>query len=202
MSRKYKQTRKLYAMRSQTDPFVNGSYRHAIETLRATSEQPTSKLIAPLAGDPPASPESHRFRGEDRSDASRLEARKSHSREFMSRQPSNYLKALISKQVQSIRKEGHEYALTYERHLSLIRSNCHYCGARPYRIGLPSLVCKNNGIPTNGIDRMDSQVGYTANNCVPCCWPCNRMKLNTGYEDFIARCGMIATRAQDYLADL
>lgn len=28
----------------------------------------------------------------------------------------------------------------------------------------------------NGVDRLDSSMGYTPDNCVPCCWECNNMK--------------------------
>lgn len=36
----------------------------------------------------------------------------------------------------------------------------------------------------NGIDRIDSTKGYSADNCVPCCSKCNRMKLDHSIEDF------------------
>jgi hypothetical protein len=38
----------------------------------------------------------------------------------------------------------------------------------------------------NGIDRVDSSMGYVAGNVVPCCSTCNRMKLDHSYDDFIA----------------
>ena len=46
---------------------------------------------------------------------------------------------------------------------------CIYCG---------------NKITTAGIDRIDSSVGYTINNCVPCCYRCNVAKNNMNIEEF------------------
>jgi 5-methylcytosine-specific restriction endonuclease McrA len=37
----------------------------------------------------------------------------------------------------------------------------------------------------NGIDRIDSNKGYTMDNCVSCCWTCNRMKGNMTQQNFL-----------------
>lgn len=37
----------------------------------------------------------------------------------------------------------------------------------------------------NGLDRIDNSVGYTEDNCVPCCAVCNRAKNSMGYNEFI-----------------
>ena len=52
-------------------------------------------------------------------------------------------------------------------------------------------VARNRHGQPNGLDRLDSDKGYDPDSCVPCCWPCNRKKSNTGYEDFIIRCQKI-----------
>ena len=36
----------------------------------------------------------------------------------------------------------------------------------------------------NGIDRIDSNIGYTVNNCVPCCTICNHMKNDLTTDEF------------------
>ena len=46
--------------------------------------------------------------------------------------------------------------------------NCHYCGVSG----------------PNGIDRIDSSLGYSRNNCVPCCKHCNYVKGNLSMNDF------------------
>jgi len=60
---------------------------------------------------------------------------------------------------------------------SIIKKPCKYCGYQ--------------GEYYNGIDRVDSELGYTKNNCVSCCAICNRMKLNYKVEDFIGYCEKI-----------
>ena len=41
-------------------------------------------------------------------------------------------------------------------------------------------------IPVNGIDRIDSTLGYTSANTVPCCSLCNSMKSTLSPDNFIA----------------
>jgi 5-methylcytosine-specific restriction endonuclease McrA len=53
---------------------------------------------------------------------------------------------------------------------------CHYCG---------------NKIIGVGLDRIDSSIGYTIENCVPCCKDCNIMKNAKGYDEFIQKCKQI-----------
>lgn len=42
-----------------------------------------------------------------------------------------------------------------------------------------------NGEPFSGVDRVDSKLGYSLDNCVPCCATCNRMKLDLDVNDWI-----------------
>ena len=53
--------------------------------------------------------------------------------------------------------------------LLFYNTNCYYCGD------------KIKGI---GIDRLDNSIGYTKNNCVPCCSTCNFMKHVLNIEEF------------------
>lgn len=60
--------------------------------------------------------------------------------------------------------------LTDSEFLELVTKSCAYCGhTQEY----------------NGIDRIDSNKGYTINNCVPCCSWCNTMKLDHSLEEFL-----------------
>ena len=52
----------------------------------------------------------------------------------------------------------------------LITDNCFYCGVDPR--------------PTNGIDRVDSSLGYLENNVVTACRQCNLAKLDSSRSDF------------------
>lgn len=40
----------------------------------------------------------------------------------------------------------------------------------------------------NGIDRIDSTIGYLKNNCVSCCSKCNYMKMRLDKKEFIEQC--------------
>lgn len=65
-------------------------------------------------------------------------------------------------------RRGYVFELTLDQLNKLINSNCLYCG-------------KDGG----GIDRYDNTIGYTINNSVPCCRPCNLSKHAQTPEAFI-----------------
>lgn len=65
-----------------------------------------------------------------------------------------------------------DFHLTDEDVLTLITSACTYCGET-----------SSHGI---GIDRVDSQLTYQANNVVPACWTCNRAKGNMSQHQFLS----------------
>ena len=55
---------------------------------------------------------------------------------------------------------NYQMELTDDEIKEFLHKPCHYCG-EPH---------------ANGIDRLDSTKHYTKENCVPCCFICNRMK--------------------------
>lgn len=65
------------------------------------------------------------------------------------------------------------FELTFEQFTNLIMSNCSYCGTEPSRDF--SRRDEKEGL-LSGIDRIDSDGGYTLENCTPCCTMCNRAK--------------------------
>jgi len=56
-----------------------------------------------------------------------------------------------------------DFELSEEEFNKLVKTECNYCG-----------IMQEKGF--NGIDRIDSTVGYIASNCVSCCTMCNFMK--------------------------
>jgi len=74
------------------------------------------------------------------------------------------------------------WTLTDEQAWSLLRGDCKYCGASPGRF----MKRKGRGgeIPINGIDRVDSNLGYTIENTVPCCKICNLAKNVLSEHEF------------------
>lgn len=67
----------------------------------------------------------------------------------------------------------------------LILSNCHYCGREPFNV-LKRLKSKKIQLMYNGIDRYDPELGYTNENCVPCCYYCNHAKLDLTFDQWIS----------------
>lgn len=84
-------------------------------------------------------------------------------------------------------KHGREFALNRDTFLGLTSSNCHYCGQSPHQIlNRSKYTGKGNGAYIyNGIDRINSDIGYLPDNCVSCCRMCNYAKNDMSYPDFI-----------------
>ena len=79
------------------------------------------------------------------------------------------------------RKNNYEWSLTFDEFQNLITQPCKYCGDSSggencYR----------------GIDRINNSLGYTLQNCVPCCKLCNLMKYVYPVDQFLTQCKAIA----------
>jgi hypothetical protein len=72
------------------------------------------------------------------------------------------------------------FEITKEEYLLLVVSPCNYCG-----------IIQEKGF--NGIDRLNSSIGYVKNNCVSCCAMCNYMKGCLNKDIFIQRVEHIST---------
>lgn len=82
------------------------------------------------------------------------------------------------------------FKLTEDAFAKLVTSPCNYCGRPPERQLSPSRMRKNSihaAFRWNGIDRIDSDKGYTEDNCVPCCQPCNEMKSDKSRDEFLSQ---------------
>jgi hypothetical protein len=90
---------------------------------------------------------------------------------------------------QHANERGLDFSLEKDSFRHLTQMNCYYCGDEPKDFFKPK--APNGGYLSNGIDRKDNAMGYTIENCVPCCRICNQMKSNKSYEDFITRCWKI-----------
>lgn len=76
-----------------------------------------------------------------------------------------------------------QFNLSKEDFLSLVSSDCIYCGNPP--ITKEYITTHKSYYAANGIDRIDLSKGYTLDNCVPCCTKCNVMKLDYSKLDFL-----------------
>lgn len=78
---------------------------------------------------------------------------------------------------------GIPWGLTREETIVLISQPCFYCGCSPkHEWRRPDV---NGGCRWNGIDRVDNKQGYTKENAVSCCGPCNKAKLDRSLDDFL-----------------
>lgn len=88
--------------------------------------------------------------------------------------------------IQGATSRSLSWELTDDQFANLIKGNCHYCGESPKPIQYLRRYNKTSQqVSVNGVDRKDSLIGYTIENCVPCCSMCNRMKMAFSYNDFL-----------------
>ncbi len=93
----------------------------------------------------------------------------------------------------SAEQRGLDFPLSREIFVRLLYHDCYYCGAPPNIHYAPHGRKNREGLlPLNGVDRLDSSLGYTADNCVSCCTLCNRMKMKLGHNEFIRQCMKVA----------
>ena len=99
------------------------------------------------------------------------------------RKPGGSFRRLLAIYKRAAKKNLREFSLSEEEFRQLTKSVCFYCGVEP------SQISKTNTEQYiyNGVDRKDNSVGYTTENSVPCCWPCNELKGDRNIDDFLAR---------------
>jgi hypothetical protein len=80
------------------------------------------------------------------------------------------------------KKRNLKFELTKLQFAALTSQNCSYCNAEPKELKnkKDSFVVRK----MNGIDRVNSAIGYTFNNCTPCCKVCNYMKQELSEQEF------------------
>ena len=97
----------------------------------------------------------------------------------------NKIHSLNLRAEQGTGRKYKDWELTLEEFSELVTQNCKYCGAEPeYRPYYTTKSNPNEKLYAHGLDRVDSSIGYTYSNCVPCCTVCNRMKLDLSVDEF------------------
>jgi hypothetical protein len=83
--------------------------------------------------------------------------------------------------VRNAKKRNIEFKITKENFENMVTSPCYYCGFLP-----ENLYSKENKYNSkiNGIDRINSSLGYIDKNIVSCCKICNRFKMDMSFEEF------------------
>lgn len=82
------------------------------------------------------------------------------------------------------RMKGLEFALNEADFKALCGAACAYC----------------RRAAAGGVDRVDNECGYTAENCAPCCTECNYAKNAFSEEVFRGRCAAVAGRRSELAA--
>lgn len=83
-------------------------------------------------------------------------------------------------------KRNYKWNISKEFFKKLLNNNCYYCNNTPIsEYSNSEIKTDENTLRYNGIDRKDNSMGYLEENCVSCCFWCNRMKMNLSYNDFI-----------------
>lgn len=77
------------------------------------------------------------------------------------------------------RKNTRDITLSLEEIVNILFDNCYYCNVAPM------YTYYNYPIKFNGIDRINNNLGYIKNNCVACCFICNRAKANMTQSQFL-----------------
>ena len=80
------------------------------------------------------------------------------------------------------------FELTIEQFIDIVKQPCYYCGTSDNRVNVAHRLNKIYQLRVNGIDRFNNDLGYISSNCVPCCGPCNRAKLQMTAQNYIKLC--------------
>lgn len=82
------------------------------------------------------------------------------------------------------RNRGLPWNLSRDDFRRLTSLDCHYCGSAPSQTvkGHPT----SGDYVYNGVDRVDSALGYSPGNVLPACGTCNFAKKDMPYADFLA----------------
>lgn len=93
---------------------------------------------------------------------------------------------LIGRYSNRANQANRKFKLTREQFISIVTSNCHYCGIVPVQLVWNNWKSRyNEGFTYNGIDRKENNKGYTVSNSLPCCAVCNYAKSSMTYDEFL-----------------
>jgi predicted transcriptional regulator len=80
----------------------------------------------------------------------------------------NWIERKISQTRNRCKIKNRECLLSEEQMINILTQSCHYCG----------------DTESIGMDRINSDLGYTEDNTVPCCSTCNTMKMDMKTDDW------------------
>lgn len=99
------------------------------------------------------------------------------------------LKGEYSRLKHQARRRNLAVTLSFSSFSSLVKSPCNYCGKKGSKSKLDydkhKQIISDLVLFLNGIDRIDSTMGYTEENSVSCCTTCNTAKRDLNLQHFI-----------------
>lgn len=101
---------------------------------------------------------------------------------------------LFSVYKENAKKREYGFSLSKSEFISFLYSTCYYCGVAPSNFMKKVKITGTEIHYFNGIDRVNNDKGYDADNCVSCCKLCNHAKNNLSKEEFISLAKKIASR--------
>lgn len=129
-----------------------------------------------------------------------IEARKTNGKKNKLKEGNSTKNAIVYSYKRDAKKRNLEFNLNSSLIDKFFKSNCYYCGA------LPSKTAKYGHLISsftyNGIDRIDNNVGYIEENCVPCCIQCNKAKLDMTLDKFLVHVVKIHSRMLEIRQEL
>ena len=91
----------------------------------------------------------------------------------------NNLERYYKEYITNAAKRYLDISITFDEFSELVQQKCYYCDY--HKKG-----------ETNGIDRINNDIGYILSNCVPCCETCNYMKAFYHPQFFVEKCKIIS----------
>lgn len=92
---------------------------------------------------------------------------------------------LLASYRKSAASRGHVFDLPEDVFFALVSADCTYCGGAPDTVRKPNKQV-NGEFVYSGVDRVENDKGYIAENVVSCCWVCNRAKGRLSSAEFSA----------------
>jgi hypothetical protein len=86
---------------------------------------------------------------------------------------------------------GITWTLTPEQFIDIITKPCVYCGTDPDQANNPARMRHS------GLDRVESHIGYTPDNCIAACSICRAMKGDLNASDFLEKIQKISRRLME-----
>jgi len=98
-----------------------------------------------------------------------------------------YNSSVLKKENYRIKRGWGKSDIDFEHFKCLCKSKCFYCGefnSNVIKDIRGEQIISDAILKYNGIDRIDSSIGYTKENTVSCCKNCNRAKNDMTYDTF------------------